>query len=612
MIALASNLPDWNALHFLRPEWLWALLALPVILALALYRQRRSDVWRTAVDAHLLPHLLAAGTRRRVRLPWAVLLGWTLASLAMAGPSWRQQAQPMFQASAPLLVVLDLSSRINATDLPPSRLLQARAKVGELLRARQGGQVGLVVYAEDAYTVAPLTDDGSNVALYLDALSPDVMPRDGQRADRGIDWATRLMRQIGALRGQILLVSDHADDEAALAAAQARSLGLQVSVLGLGTPAGAAYRDGSGQIRQAALDEGSLRAVATAGGGRYARIAADASDLRALGVLDAREGTAAQRPGEGKQWRDEGFWLLPPVMLLALLAFRRRALLAAVLAVGLLPWMSDVQAQAPAAPAAPPAQGTLWKRADQVQHQRLAEGAQAYRNGDFAGARKQFEGIDSDAGWYNLANALARQGHYDEAIAAYDRALALHPGMADAVANRAVVDAARKRKQSGGKGQDQQKPPQNGQQKPPQNGQGQQNPQGQKPQQGQQDPGQGQPQSGQQGQPKPGDDKNPSSPQPGERGRDGQPAPPQVEDAKAQARADEQQRQRMQRAMQQAREGKGEQDGKPVPGSDGSTARQREEQQAVEAWMRRVPDDPGALLRAKFQLENERRKREGR
>lgn len=614
MIAFASHLPDWNALHFLRPEWLWALLALPVILALALYRQRRSDVWRTAVDAHLLPHLLSASARRRARLPWAVLLGWTLAALAMAGPSWRQQAQPMFQASAPLLVVLDLSSRITATDLPPSRLLQVRAKVGELLRARQGGQVGLVVYADDAYTVAPLTDDGSNVALYLDALSPDVMPRDGQRADRGIDWATRLMRQIGALRGQILLVTDQADGEAGLAAAQARGLGLQVSVLGLGTPAGAAYRDGSGQIRQAALDEGSLRAVATAGGGRYARIAADDSDLRALGVLDAREGSAAQRPGEGKQWRDEGFWLLPPMMLLALLAFQRRALLAAVLAVGLLPWMGQVQAQAPASavPAAPPAQGTLWKRSDQLQHQRLAEGVQAYRSGDFASARKQFEGIDNDAGWYNLANTLARQGNYDDAIAAYDRALTLHPGMADAVANRAVVDAARKRKQSGGQGQDQQKPPQNGQQKQPQNGQGQQNPQGQQPQQGQQNPGQGQPQPGQQGQPKPGDDKSPSNPQPGERGRDGQQAPPQVEDAKAQAQADEQQRQRMQQAMQQAREGKGEQDGKPMPGSDGTTPRQREEQQAVEAWMRRVPDDPGALLRAKFQLENERRKREGR
>ncbi|MCU1178885.1 VWA domain-containing protein [Stenotrophomonas maltophilia] len=612
MIAFASNLPDWSALHFLRPEWLWAVLALPLILALAMYRQRRSDAWRQAVDAHLLPHLLAAGAKRRVRLPWALLLGWTLASLAMAGPSWRQQAQPMFQASAPLLVVLDLSSRITATDLPPSRLLQARAKVGELLRARQGGQVGLVVYADDAYTVAPLTDDGSNVALYLDALSPDVMPRDGQRADRGIDWATRLMRQIGALQGQILLVSDQADSEAALAAAQARSLGLQVSVLGLGTPAGAAYRDGNGQIRQAALDEGSLRAVATAGGGRYARISADDGDLRALGVLDARDGTAAQRPGEGKQWRDEGFWLLPPVMLLALLAFRRRAVLAAVLAVGLLPWMNDAQAQAPATPVSQPAQGTLWKRSDQLQHQRLAEGVQAYRKGDFATARRQFEGIDSDAGWYNLANTLAREGNYDEAIAAYDRALALHPGMADAVANRAVVDAARKRRPSGGgQGQDQQKPPQNGQQKQPQGPQGQQNPQGQ-PKQGQQQPGQGQPPSGQQGQPKAGDNNAQSEPQPGERGRDGQQAPPQVEDAKAQAQADEQQRQRMQQAMQQAREGEAGKGGKPVPGGEGRTPRQREEQQAVEAWMRRVPDDPGALLRAKFQLENERRKREGR
>ncbi|SFR84366.1 Ca-activated chloride channel family protein [Stenotrophomonas maltophilia] len=599
MIALASLLPDWHALHFLRPEWLWALAALPLIVAVAVYRQRRSDAWRQAVDAHLLPHLLASGPRRRMRLPWAQLLGWTLASLALAGPSWRQQAQPMFQASAPLLVVLDLSSRITATDLPPSRLLQARAKIGMLLRAREGGQVGLIVYADDAYTVAPLTEDAGNVALYLDALSPDVMPRDGQRADRGIDWATRLMRQTGAPQGQILVVTDQADDEAELAASQARSLGLQVSVLGLGTPGGAAYRDSSGQIRQAALDEGRLRAVATAGGGRYVRIAADDRDLRALGVLDAREGTALQRPGTGRQWRDEGFWLLPPLMLLALLAFRRRALLAAVLAVGLLPWTGGAQAQAQTRPV----QGTMWKRADQVQHQRLAEGVQAYRQGDFARARQQFEGLDTEAGWYNLGNVLARQGQYDDAIAAYDRALALHPGMADAVANRAVVDAARKRKPPGG--QRQNPGQQNRPQKPsstPQDQQGQ-------PQQGQPS-GQGQPQAPSQ-RPPPSDASAQPQPRPGERGDQGPPSPPQAEDAHAQAEADAQQRQRMQQAIEQGRQGR-EKDDPAVAGDDGRTPRQREEQQAVDAWMRRVPDDPGALLRAKFQLENERRKREGR
>ena len=598
---------DWSALHFLRPEWLWMLAALPLIVAVAVYRQRRSDAWRQAVDAHLLSHLLAGEGKRRARLPWALLLGWTLAALAMAGPSWRQQAQPVYQASAPLVVVLDLSSRITATDLPPSRLLQARAKIGALLRARQGGQVGLVVYAEDAYTVAPLTDDAANVALYLDALSPEVMPRDGQRADRGIDWAVRLLRQTGALRGRILLLSDQADSEAVLAATQARGLGLQVSVLGLGTPSGAAYRDGQGQIAQAALDETSLRAVATAGGGRYQRIASDDRDLKALDVLDASDGGALQRPGQARQWQDEGYWLLPPVMLLALLAFRRRAVLAAVLAVGLLPLSGQLQAQ-PRAPMAAPTAGTMWERADQREHARLAEGVQAYRQGDFATARKQFEGIDSDAGWYNLGNVLARQGDYDGAIAAYDKALARHPQMADAVANRAVVDAARKRKSSSNNSQGQGK----GQQKP-QQGQ-QQNQQGQQDQQGQQNQQQGrqgqQRQQGQQGQQEPQGQKGQQNPASAGAGQPGAKQQPQAADAQAQAQADAQQRQRMQQALQQqARAGEA---GKTAVRGDGGTPQQREEQQAVEAWMRRVPDDPGALLRAKFQLENERRKREGR
>ena len=488
MIALASHLPDWNALHFLRPEWLWALLALPVILAVALYRQRRSDAWRQAVDAHLLPHLLAAGARRRVRLPLAVLLGWTLAALAMAGPSWRQQVQPMFQPSAPLLIVLDLSSRITATDLPPSRLLQARAKVGELLRARKGGQVGLVVYAEDAYTVAPLTDDGSNVALYLDALSPDVMPRDGQRADRGIDWATRLMRQIAAAQGQILLVTDQADGEAALAAAQARGLGLQVSVLGLGTPAGAAYRDDSGQIRQAALDEGRLRAVATAGGGRYARITADGSDLRALGVLDAREGTAAQRPGEGRQWRDEGFWLLPPVMLLALLAFRRRALLAAVLAVGLLPWMGMCRRRQLQRPlrrhrrarcgSGPTSCSTsAWLTACRP----IARATSPLR----ASSSRASTVMRAGTTWPTRWRARAATTKPSPPTTARWRCIPAWP-MRWPTARWSMPRASAG---SRGQGQDQQKPQQNGQQKQQNNSQGQRNPQGQQPQQGQKDRG---------------------------------------------------------------------------------------------------------------------------
>ncbi|KAF1014595.1 MAG: hypothetical protein GAK31_02082 [Stenotrophomonas maltophilia] len=587
----------FDTLHFLRPQWLWLLLAVPLIVAVALYRHRRGQVWQQAVDAHLLPHLLVTSTRRGSGLPWALLLGWLLAVLALAGPSWRQQAQPLWQSASPLVVVLDLSSRITATDLPPSRLLQARAKLAELLKQRDGGQVALVVYAGDAYTVAPLTDDTANVALYLDALGPDVMPADGDHADRALDWATRLLQQSGASRGQILLVTDHADAEATRAAGQARAQGFSVSVLGIGTAAGAAYRDGRGQIAQAALDGSSLRALASAGGGRYQPIASDGSDLQALDVLRADQGDQSQRPGESRLWIDEGYWLLPPVLLLALLAFRRRTVLASLLVVGLLPWSGLLHAQPPAAT---PVTGTLWKRSDQRQHEQIDAGVQAYHAGDFNTAKARFEGVDTAAGWYNLGNTLARQGDYDAAIAAYDHALARQPGMPDAVANRAVVDAARKRTPpKGGNTPDKQKkPPSPPQKSPPSPGKNEQKQDGQNGQQGQQ----GTPRPPQQGQ-------NGSPGQPKD-GQGGQPQPPQGEDRQAQEKADAEQRQRMQQSMQQQPQ---QQNPQPAAArSDGRAPQQREEQQAVEAWMRRVPDDPGSLLRAKFQLENERRKREGR
>lgn len=568
---------DWNALHFLRPAVLWALLALPVIAALWAWRRRRRSGWKQAVDAHLLPHLLVAGGRGGRAGLILLLCGVVLAVLALAGPSWRQVSQPLWQSPSPLVLALDLSSRITATDLPPSRLLQARAKLATLLRERQGGEVALLAYADDAFTVAPLTADMANIALYLDALGPDVMPRDGQRADRAIEAAVKLLQQSGARGGDILLLTDQADADAMRAAASASAQGIHVSVLGLGTAAGAAYRADNGQIAQARLDAASLRAVAGAGGGAYAAVASDDGDLRSLRVLTPRAGAGDSREGQGRAWRDEGFWLLPPLLLIALLAFRRRALLGLVLVCASLPMTLPSTAHAAEG------RGTLWKRPDQVQQAQIAAGVDAYRWGDFSAAQAQFEGVDTDAGWYNLGNALARQGQYDAAIDAYDRALAKHPGMPDAVANRAAVDAARKRRPPPSSSSDPGKP---------------------QPGQGKPSPGQGQPQEA---------DGKPGKPDPGARSQAGKadtPADPRNADPAAQQQADAAQRERMRQALQR----------QPPPGdgpqadarAGAQTAEQREQRQAVEAWMRRVPDDPGALLRAKFQLENERRKQEGR
>lgn len=577
-------------LHFLRPAWLWALLALPAIAWLWLQRARRDNAWRASVDPHLLPHLLEPASNVRTRSALAaVLLAYALAVVALAGPAWKQIPQPAWQSRTPLVIALDLSTRTLQPDLPPSRLLQARAKIATLLRERDAGQVGLLAFADDAYTVAPLTDDAANVALFLDSLQPDVMPVDGHRPDRAIRRSVDLLRQAGFDRGDILLLTDRGDDAADAAASNASKLGMRVSVLGLGA--------------NAALDAGSLRALARAGGGTFVPLSIGDDDLRALGVLHAQAADATSTQGRaGRSWEDAGYWLIPPLMLLALFAFRRGAGVAAMLVVLCVP-MGFARAQSTAP------EGTLWRRADQVATQRMDAGESAYRRGDFANAQQAYDGVPGADAQYNLGNALAKQGRYEQAIQAYDRALRAQPGMQDAIANRRAVEAAMKRKPL--QGQDKNNDPrsqgkQDQQDQQQANGQSQQQP-SQQQQQSQQQQSQSQ-QQAQSQQDKSQRDASqqrqagtPQSPQPG----DAKPETPA--DAQQQRAADAAQRERMRQALEKGQQG--QQQAKQQARNE--SPQDRERRLANDAWLRRVPDDPGGLLRAKFRLEYERRQLEG-
>jgi Ca-activated chloride channel family protein len=188
--------------------------------------------------------------------------GLVLAVLALAGPAFQRLPQAMSRAESALIVAVDLSDRMRATDLKPDRLGRARYKISDLLRQRAEGQTALLAYAGDAFVVAPLTDDAASLSDLLAALAPETLPVPGQRADRAIARGRTLLRDAGFAQGELLLVTDHVEAHATADAAQeAAAEGLRVSVLGVGTDTGAPVPLPQGGFAQ---DSNGKRAAAPA------------------------------------------------------------------------------------------------------------------------------------------------------------------------------------------------------------------------------------------------------------------------------------------------------------------------------------------------------------
>lgn len=615
----------WQQFHFLRPWWLLLLASVPVVCWWSARGHKAEAQLQRLVDAALLPHLLH-GRARPHRVPSMLLgVGWVLCALAMAGPSWSRVAQPLYADRAAQVVAISLSQRMLAHDVEPSRLDRARYQAHALFAANHDGLNGLVAYAGEAFVVAPLTSDAHSLDDLLDALAPDTMPVDGDNAAAAIERGAALIEHAGSGGGSLVLITDTADAQAQAAARQAQAHGVHVSVLGIGSPQGAPVpladgsflRDAQGNLVMARRDDAALSALAAAGGGRYVPMGKGSGDAGALrGELHTGASVAAKGMAS-EQWQDRGPWLLLPLLPLLALAFRRGWLL--LLPLVLLPALLPGRAEAAG-------WHDLWQRPDQqawqalrqgqaAQAQRLARdpalrGAAAYRAGNFKAAIGDLQSLPSADAQYNLGNALAKAGQYTQALAAYDRALARDPSDADAKANRqAVADWLRRQQQqknpdhASKKPQDKKGSANSGSPEDQHGGKDGQEPprdtqKGDQPDQGQGQPGQGQSPQDRQG-------AQTQSPAHDEPSKD---AAPRASDA-AEQQAREQARKALQQKMDQAL---GKRTGAPKePVHQLGMLDPNDPQSRLPADLRqalqRVPDDPGALLRRKFELEYRQR-----
>lgn len=299
------------AFHFIRPWWL--LLLLPAFLLWWAERRSADSTyrWQKVIDPELLKHLVTGGERRRRIRPGDVaLLGWILGTIALAGPTWREVPSPFAAAARPAMILLKVTPSMLTTDLAPTRLDRARQKLDDLLKSRAGAPTGLIAYSGSAHLVLPPTVDAEVVLTMAKALSPDIMPREGDALADAVAQANAVLVD-GKLGGSILILADAiAPDQVSALARPA----VPVTILGLTAP-------------DITADAG-LADTATAIGANLIPTSIDDSDVDAMTRRLAAGAAPALGQGEGERWEEAGYWLMPLIALIALLWFRRGWVLA--------------------------------------------------------------------------------------------------------------------------------------------------------------------------------------------------------------------------------------------------------------------------------------------
>ncbi|MNF40742.1 Tetratricopeptide repeat protein [compost metagenome] len=578
---------DWLAglsPHWLRPYWLLAVPLLAGLLWQLWHREKRAGRWQLLLPPAFHAALLSGGRGRSSRLPWIALgLAWLLALLALLGPSWQRLEQSNLKPADPLVVLLELTPQMLASDSPPNRLEQAKRKLLDLLQARRDAQTAIVVFAGSAHTLVPLSDDLATSRNLLESLKPSIMPEPGRRADLALDQALQLLEQAGQGRGRILLIGSGLDQQERLGIRQALgNRDVRLHMLGIGSAEGAPIvqengsllKDAQGAILIPRLDSADLARFARQIGGRYRQASLDDRDLHDLGLLAAPE----QLRSGGEQtrlqaWADQGHWLLLPLLLLAACAGRRGWLFCLPLLLLGVPQSSYALSF-----------DDLWWRADQ-QGQRLLEaqrpaeaaarfadpqwqGLALYQAGDYPAAAERFARGDNAIAHYNRGNALARSNELEAALDAYNQALEMQPDLLPAQTNKALIEQLLEQSQHEQNQQQNQESQADSTSTPP-------------PQTGPTQPDADKPPPAP-GQSAPGDQEQaPSQPTPGDSDA---PTPSEPED-----------------------ELQGEEQiASAAPALDG------ERRQALEQWLRQIPDEPGELLRRKFWYQQQQRQEQTR
>ena len=282
--------------RFANIEMLWWLLTIPVfIIGYILYTRRKRRQLAEFGDPELVSELMPDASKARPVVKFSLLMvALALLIMAAARPQYGQKEKTVKRQGIEVMIALDISNSMMAEDVAPNRLDRAKQMLSKMIDRMVDDKVGLVVFAGEAYTQLPITCDYVSAKMFLNTITPALIPTQGTAIGAALETSIRSFGSQESDAGRaIILITDgeNHEDDAIAAAKHARELGIQVFVVGIGKPEGSPIpivgtnnyiKDRSGQVVVSRLNEDMCQQIAQAGNGIYVRCDNTNTAMRAL------------------------------------------------------------------------------------------------------------------------------------------------------------------------------------------------------------------------------------------------------------------------------------------------------------------------------------------
>ncbi len=281
--------------RFAEPEYLYLLLVVPLLtLIFVFYKIRKRRNIAAFGDPDLLKGLMpnVSTVRPTVKFVMQMVVLMMLV-VVLARPQFGTKAEEVKRQGIEVMIALDISNSMMATDVAPSRLTKSKQILSQLIDNMSNDKVGLVVFAGDAFTQLPITADYVSAKMFLSTISPKLIARQGTAIGSAVDLAIKSFNPKSPASKAIILITDgeNHEDNAVEAARLAQKEGIVVHVIGMGRPEGAPipvdgtmsfWKDKDGNVVVSKLNEAMCNDIASAGQGVYVRADNTNAALRAV------------------------------------------------------------------------------------------------------------------------------------------------------------------------------------------------------------------------------------------------------------------------------------------------------------------------------------------